>query len=149
MSLSTPTAGADTAIRDLSAVNREIERLLLRRRELETSLGLAEDAGLRMRALVTALVADVWGLPERALFDRTQAHHVTEPRMVCWLLLTEEFALSSAHIGRLWKKDHATVLHGLRTIRALGETRPAVRSRITTVRERLARSLEFPKPASA
>lgn len=71
-------------------------------------------------------VSDAFGVSSEALLGRTRRPGVAVPRMALYLLLRDRFGLSWAAIGGAVRRDHATVIHGVRRCRALATHSPAI-----------------------
>lgn len=53
------------------------------------------------------------GIDQKQFFGTTRIHTVAHPRQDCMAMLYRETNLSMPQIGRIFKRDHTTVLHGI------------------------------------
>ena len=59
-----------------------------------------------------------YGLPESvSIKSRRRAPHVVAPRLVAMYLVRQYTSLSFPQIGRIFERDHSTVLSACRTVR--------------------------------
>lgn len=58
-------------------------------------------------------IAKAYGITVVELLSRTQARHVVHARHVLWGVLSRRGHWSQPRIGALFRRDHATVAHGL------------------------------------
>jgi len=56
--------------------------------------------------------------------EETRLREVVEARAIGYKVMQKTHNMSKSEIGRLFKKDHATVIHGLKTFKHLYETEP-------------------------
>lgn len=56
--------------------------------------------------------------------EETRLRGVVEARAIGYKVMQKTHNMSKSEIGRLFKKDHATVIHGLKTFKHLYETEP-------------------------
>lgn len=59
---------------------------------------------------------------------KTRKRHIVEARQMCQYFLYMYTKKSLAEIGRMFEKDHATVLHAVKTMRVLSEVDPQIRN---------------------
>lgn len=50
------------------------------------------------------------------LEDSLKTNEVVMAKYICFKLLKEQFHLSSTKIGRIFNRDHSTVLYGIKTL---------------------------------
>jgi chromosomal replication initiator protein len=86
--------------------------------------------------LVTEIVAEIWQIPKEALLTKTRKREVVEARQVLMAHKKKETGNSLAKVGRSFLKDHATVLHAIKTVKNLRETDKAFRRKYDTFIER-------------
>jgi chromosomal replication initiator protein len=80
---------------------------------------------------VRRVVADEWGVKPEALASKRRTKDLTVPRQVAMYLLKELLDLPLVHIGDLFGgRDHSTVIHSIRKVRAAMEDDPAFRTRV-------------------
>ena len=65
------------------------------------------------RMLVVARVADVYGVTLTEVMGRSRRRPIVSARHAAMRAVSAEFGDSSAEIGRLFNRDHTTVLHAL------------------------------------
>lgn len=65
---------------------------------------------------VFELVSDRFGSSNEELKSKSREYHITLPRHVCFHLLRELTELSSIRVGRIFNRDHATVLYGVKRV---------------------------------
>jgi chromosomal replication initiator protein len=71
---------------------------------------------------VLQLVADHYGLTVTDLVGPSRQRQVMRPRHVAMYLLHEHLGLSYVSIGKLLRRDHSTVIFGVRRIQAVEDT---------------------------
>ncbi len=69
------------------------------------------------RGHLIAAAEHLTGIPRAELFGCTRVQHVCDTRFVLWLILTDDYGMSSVTIGRYFNRDHTTILHGVRKAR--------------------------------
>lgn len=69
---------------------------------------------------VVARVAARYGLTAADLLGRDRRDHVARARWHAWYQLRCQFGSSLNQIGRLFDRDHTTILYGLRRLRETG-----------------------------
>lgn len=72
---------------------------------------------------VVALIAARHGLTAADLLGRDRRDHVARARWHAWYQLRRQFGSSLNQIGRLFRRDHTTILYGLRRFRETGYAR--------------------------
>jgi chromosomal replication initiator protein len=65
---------------------------------------------------VLLAVARYYGVKADDLKARSRQKQIVEPRQIAMYLLREDAHLSTPEVGRLLKRDHTTVLHGLKQV---------------------------------
>lgn len=78
-------------------------------------------------------VATYYGFPRVTLLSRRRTAHVALARQVAMYLLREE-GLTYSAVGRILRRDHATVMHGHARIHDLAARRPDVRYDLDALR---------------
>ena len=77
------------------------------RRVSETEVG-------RVFEGVCDLISGEFGVPRDALLSRLRTAEVSEARQAAYYILRKRYGLTFAQIGRLFGRNHSTVLHGVR-----------------------------------
>jgi hypothetical protein len=81
---------------------------------------------LRPRARIVAAIlldAERWGVPYPVLKGRDRDKHVAAVRHTVMRRLIEEAELQATEIAFLLKRDHSSVLHGVKMARGVGRSR--------------------------
>ncbi|HXF89569.1 MAG TPA: helix-turn-helix domain-containing protein [Xanthobacteraceae bacterium] len=92
---------------------------------------------------IAQATADVLGLPRPALYGGTRCQQIVRARHIAWYVANRCYGYSLSRIGFRFRRDHTTVLHGVRLIERrlpadaeLGETiariRAAIEHRVAT-----------------
>jgi len=82
-------------------------------------------------------VAKYYDLSVKELLGKSRVAQVKTPRQVAMFLMSEELGLSTVRIGREFNKDHTTVMHGVRKIRADMKLDFQLRQQLAALREKL------------
>jgi hypothetical protein len=82
-------------------------------------------------------VAKIWGIPEEALKTKTRKRTIVEPRQVVMWFRKKNTKESLAEIGERYGKDHATVLHAVKTVNNLKETDKEFRRKVELAQKRI------------
>ena len=96
-------------------------------------------------AAIKAGVSKAWGINEEVLWSKRRAWFVAHPRFGAFKLARDLTPLSLPVIGRLFGKDHTTVMHGIKRAEALLEEDVDFKTRYRTA-ETVA--LEYAIPVS-
>ncbi len=86
---------------------------------------------------VILAVCTHFGLEEKELLGRGRSRNVAFPRQVSMYLMRKDADISLEEIGRALKRDHTTVLHGIRKIEAELARDATLRGDVMSIRERL------------
>jgi chromosomal replication initiation ATPase DnaA len=133
---------------DLSDVDDELERLKKRKRKLERVLELrAEVSVMELKVItsgdmcesmqaVTDMVANEFGVSVRDLRSTSRREVYVVPRHVAFYLLREELKGKLNEIGRLFDRDHGSVLHGANRVQDRIDVDPRFAVRIEELRQR-------------
>lgn len=70
-----------------------------------------------------------WGIPPARLYEKTRLRQVVEPRQLMFFWMAKNTKETLESIGAVYKKDHATVLHGKRAVENLIETNAEYREK--------------------
>lgn len=72
---------------------------------------------------ITKIVAEILGLEYLQLFQKTRKREIVEARQIAMFVASTQIkTLSLSKIGEYYNKDHATVIHALKTVNNLCET---------------------------
>lgn len=74
-------------------------------------------------AAIVAEVAAEAGLTVGDLMGATREHRYAHPRQEAWRRIRDDLGWSLPRIGRMFGKDHTTILHGVRAAEARGALR--------------------------
>lgn len=61
-------------------------------------------------------MAERYGTTVDEIFGRRRFPEVVEARFHVWSVLNRQHGYSTARIGRIWGRDHTTVMHGLKKV---------------------------------
>lgn len=73
---------------------------------------------------VTEIVCAVWGVRFSRVMSAERTRRVAYPRNAAFLILRERTGASLTPIGKFFKRDHTTVMHGLQVARRLAAEDP-------------------------
>jgi len=82
-------------------------------------------------------VAKFYDLTSKDLLGISRVAQVKTPRQVAMYLMNEELGLSTVRIGREFNKDHTTIMHGIKKIKADIKSDFYLRQQLATLREKL------------
>lgn len=82
---------------------------------------------------ILATVARAFELDARALSGPSKTRTLTEARFICWWLLRAHTRLSLPAIGRMFRRDHTTILAGIRKCEALRESNLLYRQQVASL----------------
>lgn len=122
------------ARRDIQALRAQIAEI-----EGRSAAPIMLPGGERFRGIVTACAAEFNITLEQLIGESRQAPIVLA-RFAAMALASRLLGYSLPRIGRLLRRDHTTVLNGIRRITAMAEDDPALAARL----DRLAASLTPP-----
>tara|TARA_R110000782_G_scaffold134739_3_gene227086 strand:+ start:406 stop:849 length:444 start_codon:yes stop_codon:yes gene_type:complete len=69
------------------------------------------------RGSIVQVVARFFGVSEGHLFGRARTRACAEPRRVAMYLMREETSMTLSAIGRMFNRDHTTVIYGVQTVK--------------------------------
>lgn len=116
------------------------------RRAIQRLEATLEELGARTRpdvlrghrlARVVQLVAEEWGVCRDALAGENRAQRVVRPRQAVMLIAAQHCGWSTPRIGRALRRDHSTVIYGIRAAEARAAEDPDYARRIGRVVERI------------
>lgn len=65
---------------------------------------------------VIAIAIDYFGIPERNLVSKRRYRNAVEARMIIADYLMRECGLTSIAVGRIFNRDHSSILHNKKTL---------------------------------
>ena len=135
----------------LKARKAELEQLISLQREvasLESRLLMAKDSTTKAARVVTECVCAHFKLSPDVINSRNRQDCVAWPRMVAWYVLRTLTPATMAQIGRLFQRDHGTILHGVRCVTERIEREPTRRADVRAMVDACRRAMETPNPAT-
>ena len=136
----------ETNIRELEGALTKLlmmAQLYNRAITLQMAMESLSDGALRANRQTTAgdvigAVCERFGISDRELLGNSRARHVSFPRHVAMYLMRKDVDISLEEIARvLGKRDHTTILHGVRKIERELERDANLRGDLMAIRERL------------
>ena len=82
-------------------------------------------------------VAKYYELNNKDLLGTSRVATIKTPRQVAMYLMSEELNLSTVRIGNEFSKDHTTIMHGIKKIKADLKLDFSLREQIAAIREKL------------
>jgi chromosomal replication initiator protein len=112
---------------------------------LQLAMEALSDGVVRANQQITAndvmqAVCTHFGLEEKEILGRGRARAVSFPRQVAMYLMRKDADISLEEIGQTLRRDHTTVLHGIRKIEAEMARDATLRNDVMSIRERLLQS---------
>lgn len=109
---------------------------------LQLAMEALSDGAVRANQQITAgdviqAVCTQFGLEERELLGRGRSRNVSFPRQVSMYLMRKDADISLEEIGQSLRRDHTTVLHGIRKIESEMSRDSTLRNDVMSIRERL------------
>ena len=71
--------------------------------------------------MIIGIITDYFSITRKQITSRSRERTICEPRQICTLELTKYTNLSLKTIGKLFNRDHATVINAKKTINNLVE----------------------------
>jgi len=71
---------------------------------------------------IEEIAAEIWEIPVESIMVKTRKREVVEARQVLMAYRKQQTGKSSNRVGKEYSKDHATVLHAIKTVNNLRET---------------------------
>lgn len=103
---------------------------------------VGEATHVAVRPTVTAIQCEIireFDLPPNAMISGAHQHRIAWPRQIAMALAYELTNLGADDVAKHFaKRDHGTVLHACKRVRARMDTEPKIRAQIDALRERLA-----------
>lgn len=134
----------------MNGLDEEIARLKRRKEKLETLVKLQREVALLECQLVDSSMNEIknqsakrivdvvcrsMGVNLGMLLEKDRTGNVVLARHTVFYLLRELVGMNFSAIGRLTKRDHGTVMHGVDVLRGLIETDRKVADQVTTIRQ--------------
>ena len=89
-------------------------------------------------SLIISVVAEHFGVKPEDIVSKKRNSEFVQPRQVVMYLCRELTSVSQVNIGKiLGKKDHTTVIHGVKKIETEMETNEELRIKIDTIKKKL------------
>lgn len=114
---------------------RELHALETAIRAVRVEIELSQ-RGKPISALVDAVAAE-FNVPSDAIRGRGRSARVAEARQVAMVLARDLFAASASEVGRMFGRDHGTVLWAAKAVANAMDTCPATARRVNALRHRL------------
>lgn len=87
---------------------------------------------------IVGTVADASGLSVKEMCGKSRVSHIKTARQITMYILSEELGLSTTKIAlEVGVKDHTTVMHGIKKIRADMKSDFAMREKVAMIREKI------------
>lgn len=87
--------------------------------------------------LIGHVCASFFKMELKDLIRPTRQPHIAFPRQVAMFLQYRLTGMGSVEIGRFWKKDHSTVLHGVGTVEGQMSVDPTIKALVEKIITRL------------
>ena len=82
-------------------------------------------------------VAKYYNLSSKDLYGESRIKDIKNARQVAMYLMNEQLGLSTVKIGNEFKKDHTTIMHGIKVIKNALKTDFNLRTKISDLREKI------------
>ena len=82
-------------------------------------------------------VAKYYNLSSKDLYGTSRTKDIKSARQVAMYLMKDQLGLSTVKIGTEFKKDHTTIMHGIKVIETALKTDFNLRSQISDLREKI------------
>lgn len=109
---------------------------------LEYRLLAAPDQAV-IRHVIDA-VSKAFGVPRIAIGSRERTAKVAMARQACFWVCCKAMGMGYSEMGRLFQRDHGTVMHGCRTIQAGMDTNERFKARMEAVLKAVKSNYEQP-----
>lgn len=76
---------------------------------------LITPADLEKKQIAEKRVKDVFRVTDEAFTSKRRTHEYSNARFAAWAILKYEYNMSYNLIGNMYKKDHATVITGIKS----------------------------------
>jgi len=102
----------------------------------------------RVAAVIIEGVCGTWGIARAELLGRTRQQYVASARLAAYLLTREFTNWPVARIADVFRRDHASICHGIQATRHRVEVEPLFRELVETARATVAAQLRAGAPAN-
>jgi chromosomal replication initiation ATPase DnaA len=92
-----------------------------------------------VQRIIATVSADALLDPE-TLLGKARPQHIAEARFILYRLVRDVGGYNPTEVGRVLRKDHGTILHGLKALENRLETEPALRERVARLHASLTNS---------
>lgn len=82
-------------------------------------------------------VAKYYNLSSKDLYGESRVKDIKNARQIAMYLMNEQLGLSTVKIGNEFKKDHTTIMHGIKVIKTQLKTDFNLRTQISDLREKI------------
>lgn len=79
---------------------------------------------------ITKIMADFFKVSVKDLRSSSRYSYIAFPRQICMYIAVEEYKLSTTKVARYFKRNHATVIHAIKTINNLMDVYPLIRRQV-------------------
>lgn len=86
---------------------------------------------------ILEMVAEFYGFEAMDLLKQCRRHEYVTARQIAWYLHRMITGATLPELGKMYGRDHTTVLHGLRSFKKKLESRPDLKTDITTLHVRI------------
>lgn len=138
---------SDPRVSDMTAINarfsaldRKLDALILM---LKGPDGKRDSLPHLLPTDVRRVVSDFFGVSEKDIDSKGRSGRIALIRQIAYYLCRTHTARSLPEIGRIFgDRDHSTIVHGVRRIRRLRQTDPALDSELSQIETRLSEILK-------
>ncbi len=130
--------GAVIKLLAFSSLTRQDVDVALARTALQGMLRAGGGAAHLTPRRIQQAVASEWGVTPEALASKRRTRELTVPRQVAMYLIRDLLDEPLVRVGRLFDRDHSTVIHSVRKVETGIESDDRLRGRIDRVRAQLA-----------
>lgn len=130
---------ADKLVEVASALARVVEelalvawRLRMRPAGLDSESGAASGDRARVQGILDRVCVH-YGVTPAQVFARSKLERFVWPRFVAVYLSSRLVGLSTTELGRIFSRDHGTIVHALRAARNRMETEPRLREEVNAL----------------
>lgn len=102
---------------------------------------IAPEDSIKRRSISTKQVVDkvakYYNLTSKDLYGESRVKDIKNARQIAMYLMNEQLGLSTVKIGNEFKKDHTTIMHGIKVIKTQLKTDFNLRTQISDLREKI------------
>ena len=110
---------ADVAVKKIAVLQLELKRLF--GRPVKVMFQFLDVSDMNV-AQVLAAVENVTGIPTEVMISADRHRHVAEARQHCYHLMRRYLQMTFEAIGKVFNRDHSTVMYGIEAFDALYKT---------------------------